>query len=445
MKARRSRSIPSHRTYLSLAIPNILTNLTVPFAGLVDIALLGHLDQVEALGGVALGTIFFDYLYWSFGFLRMSTTALVAKFFGAQDPVETRHVVLRSVAVAVAVGCLILLLKNWLLSAGFILLQGEADVESAGGAYVSARIWGAPAALCGYVIQGYLLGRQRVKAALVLATVLNGCNIALDILFIGVLKWGPEGAGLATMASEWLALALGIWLVKRDWPNAAGWNWRDTFQTSAFGRLFTLQGNIMIRTFCLISSFAVFTNFSALFGTLFLTASAILLKLLGMAAYFIDGYAFALESLAGAYAGGRKLKALRRSFRLSMAWNLASVMVFVAIFNLFGSQIVGALTQHQEVVDETLIWMPMLNWVLLFSGFAYIFDGLFIGLAKGRELRNSMLISTCFVFLPIALWAWHTARPDLLWLSLILFMVSRSITLALAAQRLFRRPRQLLV
>lgn len=435
---------PSHRAYLALAIPNILTNLTVPVAGLVDLALLGHLDQVEALGGVALGTVFFDYLYWTFGFLRMSTTALAAKAFGARDPRLTRDVMARACLVAASIGLTILVAQTLLIDAGFTFLQGEKQVEDAGLQYVHARIWGAPAALSIYVIHGYLLGRQKVRAALLLAALLNGANIVLDVWFIGFLGWGTAGAGLATMLSEWLAVGFGVFLVSRDWPSVHEWRLANAFQITEFKRLFGLQGNIMVRTFCLVSSFALFTNISALLGTLFLTASAILLKLLGVASFFIDGYAFALESLAGAYAGAKRLRALRRSYRVSLFWNLLSVVAFILVFSFFGRTIIAMLTQHEEVIVETLKWIPWLCAVLLFSGFAYILDGLFIGLAAGKRLRNSMLIATGLGFLPFAWWSWKSQSPVVLWVGLVSFMVMRTLTLGWCAERLFRKPRSLI-
>ncbi|MCB1045133.1 MAG: MATE family efflux transporter [Acidobacteria bacterium] len=418
----------------------MLTNLTVPLAGLVDLALLGHLDRVEALGGVALGVILFDYLYWSFGFLRMSTTGLVAKAFGAQDDMNTKLVVWRSLIIAAIVGIAILVLQGPLMGFGFELLQGEVDVERAGLEYVHARIWGAPAALSVYVFHGYLLGRQRVGAALVLASVLNGANIIFDVWFIGFLGWGPAGAGLATMASEWLAVGTAMLLVRRDWPKQPLDFKRDIWRADAFKSLFALQTNILIRTFCLITSFAVFTNLSAMLGTLILTANAILLKLLGMAAYFIDGFAFALESMAGAYAGARKIQALRRALNLSLAWNVGCVLLFVALFAFLGESIIGALTRHDDVIAEAMRWVPWLCVVLLFSGFAYIYDGFFIGLTQGRTLRNAMLISTVVGFLPLAWWSHFESSPHLLWLSMVSYMAFRTATLGWAARNVFRQP-----
>ena len=187
---------------MTLAVPNVLTNLTLPLAGLVDLAILGHLEDVTPLAGVALGTLIFDFAYWGFAFLRMSTTGLAAHALGAGDAEASAGVFFRSFGLAMLCGLLLITLRGPLALVGFYLLQGEPAVEQAGAAYFYARIWGAPATLGGYVIVGWLLGRQKARAALVYSIVLNGSNIVLDWLLVYKLGWGAAGAGYATMIAE---------------------------------------------------------------------------------------------------------------------------------------------------------------------------------------------------------------------------------------------------
>jgi len=410
----------------------------VPLAGLIDIALLGHLPDITPLAGVALAGLIFDFAYWGFGFLRMSTTGLTAKAFGARDATASAAIFFRAMAVGLAAG-LVLVVCQWPISAiGFGILSGGPEVEAAGKLYFGARIWGAPATMLGYVIVGWLLGRQRAKDALLFAFVLNGLNIFLDWLFIYRFGWGARGAGLATMMAEISACSIGLLLIRRAWKGLPGFDVGFLKDRQALKRLMILNGNIMVRTFCLISTFALFTNLSAGFGAVLLAANTILLKLLNTASYFIDGFAFALESLAGRFAGAENWVATRRTLRMALTWNLAAVVLFLIVFQIFPSQILGTLTAHDEVIQAGVRYLPWVSSCLLLSGFAYIFDGFFIGLADGAKLRVSMLWATLVGFLPLAMLSVYAKLPMVLWIAMVTFMAFRSITLGWAARQFFK-------
>lgn len=429
---------PSQSDFFKLAIPNILTNLCVPLAGLIDIALLGHLPDITPLAGVALAGLIFDFSYWGFGFLRMSTTGLTAKAFGAKDRANSAAIFFRAMAVGLGAG-LVLVALQWPISAiGFGILNGGPEVEAAGKLYFGARIWGAPATMFGYVIVGWLLGRQRSKDALLYALTLNGLNIFLDWVFIYRFGWGARGAGLATMLAEVTACLLGLLLVRRAWKGLPGFDIGFLKDRGAFKRLMILNGNIMVRTFCLITTFAVFTNLSAGFGAVLLAANTILLKLLNTAAYFIDGFAFALESLAGRFAGEENWLATRRSLRMALGWNLAAVALFLFGFHFFETEILGTLTAHEEVIEAGVKYLPWVSCCLLLSGFAYIYDGFFIGLADGARLRVSMMWSTLVGFLPLAMWSYSAKLPMVLWVAMVSFMAIRSATLGWGARQFFK-------
>lgn len=433
-----SPSQPTQREFLKLAIPNIITNLSVPMAGLIDVAILGHLNDINPLAGVALAGLLFDFAYWGFAFLRMSTTGLTAKAFGAGKARESAAVFFRAFALALLAGAFLILIQKPYAYLGFQLLEGEPAVEAAGKAYFYARIWGAPATMGGYVVVGWLLGRQRATDALIFALVLNGTNVFLDWLFIYQFGMGAQGAGLATMLAELASFLVGLFLVWRAWRDLPGFSF-DYFRDKAtFIQLLVLNGNIMIRTLCLIGTFAVFTNFSALMGSVLLAANTILLRLLNTAAYFIDGFAYALESLAGKYAGAEQWQRVRRSLTLALAWNLFSVLIFLGIFFLFRAEIFGLLTSHQPVIQEGVRYFPWVSGILILSGFAYIFDGFFIGLADGTRLRNSMLWATLVGFVPLAWISRELQAPHLLWFSMFLFMGIRSVTLGWSGFGLLR-------
>lgn len=431
---------PTSRAFLALAIPNILSNLAVPLAGLIDMALLGHLDDITPLAGVALGALIFDYIYMCFNFLRMGATGLTAEAHGAGDEAETMRILARSLLLAGVIGAVIIASQALIAAVGFNLLDGGAAVEAQARAYFHARVWGAPANLGLFAVLGWLLGRGRSKQVLLTATTVNGLNIVFDYWFIIELGWGARGAGLATMLADVTALGVALVLVWREWKRSGAPlpRWAEVMERKAFRAMLGLHGNIMIRTFCLISSFAMFTNISAVMGAAVLAGNALLLRFLSTAAYFIDGFAFALETFAGRYAGAGRWLSVRRALGLALGWNMVAVLLFVALFLAAGRSLLGLMTEHVEVVDFADGMVPYLAGALLLSGVAYILDGLFIGLTRGTLLRNAMLASTLVGFLPMALWARTARSPDLLWGAMICFMLARALTLALPAWRLPR-------
>jgi MATE family, multidrug efflux pump len=427
------------RRYLRLAGPNILSNLLVPLASLVDTALLGHLAEIQFLGGVALAAVLFDYVFWSFGFLRMSTTGLVAQCRGRSAPREELQVGLRAVTVGLVSGLLVLLFRETLGDLGFSLLAGDSAVESAGRDYYRWRVLGAPFALMNFALLGWFLGREESRSALVMAAAGQGTNIILDLIFIQKMGWAAAGAGAATALSQIVMLVVAIallWRHGRDLP----WRlWRAELSLILRGRelrpFFRLSGDITIRTLLLVSTFAVFTNVAATMGAIALAATAVLRGVVLIVAYFVDGFAFATESLAGVYHGGGQKDQLRKLLRLSLAWGIAMSAAALMLFLLVPRPLLGLLTDHQDVIDAAIVHLFWLAPVLLFSAPAYVFDGFFLGITRGALLRRAMAVSVILGFAPWAIWAWRAQSLTLLWLSLSLFMLLRTISLGLPARR----------
>ena len=425
------------RRFTRLAVPNILSNVTVPLVGLVDTAMLGHLPDIRFLGGVALGAVLFDYVYWTFGFLRMGTTGTTAQAVGRDRQDEVWQILYRSVVVALGIAAMLLVTQRLLTAIGFGLLSGDAGIEAAGRDYFNARIWAAPATLTNFVLLGWLLGRERARAALVMTVVANLCNVALDWLLIMKFGLAAWGAGAATAASQYVMLAVGLALVFAD-PDRRPASRAAILDRERLGELFRLNRDILVRTLCLISTFALFTNFSAIMGATVLAANAILLRLLGVASYLIDGAAFATESLAGIYHGRADGPGLRRLLRLSLLTGEAFGLLLVAALLLFPDPIFGLLTSHPEVraaVGEYVVWMVP---VLVFGAVAYILDGFFLGLTAGTTLRNAMLVSTLVFFVPLGLWALRKGDNHLLWAAMAIYMIGRDITLGAALPGLLR-------
>jgi MATE family multidrug resistance protein len=425
-----------HRRFARLTVLNIIANITIPLASLVDTALLGHLESIRFLAGVALASVVFEYVYWSFGFLRMGTTGVTAQAVGRGDEGEVFRTLYRSLVLAWVVAAGILLLQVPLRELGFFLLGGTAEVEAAGREYFNARIWAAPATLSNFVFVGWFLGREESGAALAMTAVANLANVVLDYIFIVRLDLAAFGAGLGTAISQALMLGTALALL-RSRSGKIPWVWTEVWQTEAVLKLFRLNRDILLRTVALISAFALFTNFSSLMGTVVLAANAVLLRWVTLAAYLIDGAAFATESLAGILLGTGDRAALRRLQGLALKAGVVFASPFLALALLRPEFPIRVLTSHSATVDMALRYLPWLAPLLLFGAMAYIFDGLFLGLTAGRTLRNAMLFSTLGVFLPIAALALHLDSNHLLWASMVAFMLARTVTLWRASASLY--------
>ncbi len=404
----------------------------VPLASLVDVAFLGHLTEIRHLAGVAIATVLFNYIYWTFGFLRMGTTGLTAQARGRESTEQVISILLRNSAIALTIGMVILILQQPLGEIGFTLLQAEPEVLEAGRDYYRALIYGAPATLINFVLLGWFLGKEQGSKVLLLSTTGKVANIVLDYLFIVRWQQSSSGAGAATAISQYVTLAVGLILVANELP----WNsWANyskrVFDLSALQATFVLNRDILIRTLALVSTFAVFTNLSATIGTEVLAANTLLLQVVTLAAYFIDGIAFATESIAGNLQGQGKEDRLIPLLKLAGSTSLIAGLGFAAIFCLFPQGLFGLLTNHSEVIEGVRDYIWWLFPVLGFGAIAYMLDGYFLGLTAGKILRQSTSIAAFLGFAPVAIAAWYWQANNLLWLALAVFMATRSITLGL--------------
>lgn len=421
------------KEFMDQALPNIFSNLSTPLAGLVDTAMLGHQPKIDSLAGVALAGVIFSYVYWGFGFLRMGTTGLTAKAKGARDSVGVADTFFRGMFLALSIAATLLILRHAIGTLGFSILDGPPEVEHSGRDYFEVRILGAPAVLGLYVITGWFIGQGLPRISLALSVFVNVANIALDTLFIYQLQWGAYGAGLATALAAGLTFVMGLALVRRYWGERPPFRFGRVFERGAFRKMLVLKSDILARTLCLILVMTTFTNVSAGFGKLVLAANAILMKLLTMASYLIDGYAFALEALAGRFAGAGDTVGVKRTLRIAIGYAVLTSTVIITVYLLFGGVVLGWFTSHADVVELAESCLPWVTLALVFSTLSYVYDGLFIGLANGKILRNSMAIaSVCF--LPLAWWAGQIKDLNLLWAAMAFFMAVRTGVLTYKAK-----------
>ncbi|NJR52587.1 MAG: MATE family efflux transporter [Leptolyngbyaceae cyanobacterium CSU_1_3] len=408
----------------------------VPLAGWMDVAFLGHLSEIHHLAGVALATVLFNYIYWTFGFLRMGTTGMTAQAVGRDDADAILLIGLRNATVAIGLGMMILLLQSPIKMIGFTLLSATAEVKASGQIFYNALIWGAPATLLNFVLIGWLLGQSQSAQVLLLSIVGNLSNVGLDYLLIVRSGWQSAGAGISTAISQYLMLVVGIILVGRKVQfsqihRLAG----QILNPAALKATLILNREILIRTFSLISTFAVFTNLSSMFGTEILSTNTLLLQVVTLAAYFIDGLAFAVETLAGELKGQQNFKELASLVKISVLTSLSLGLSFAITFIFFPVPLFGLLTHHAEILQQVKEYVRWLFPVLGFGSIAYLLDGYFLGLTEGRILRISVVTALAIGFVPMAIVACYSRNNHLLWLALGLFMACRATVLSI---RLFQ-------
>jgi MATE family multidrug resistance protein len=439
---RRHSTAVGHRRLLALAVPIVLANLTQPILSGVDTAVAGHLPGPAALGGVALGGLFFNFVLWGFGFLRMGTTGFVAQAQGARDWTGLRAILLRALLLAAGIGAVLLLLRTPLINLALDLLGGSAAVRGNATAYCQARIWSAPATLGNYVVLGYLLGRQRMRLGLLLQVVINLVNMALALLFVFGFGWGVAGIGAATAGADWAGLGLGLVLLWRlRQPDLPAARWREVLERQALFRLLLVNGDIFIRTLCLVASFGWFAHLGAGLGDTILAANALLLNFQTFMAFGLDGFAQAAEALVGAAIGARDAPGLRRAIRLSIGWAFGCAAVFSLFYLLFGPAVIALLTDQPGIRATAAIYLPWAVLSPLISVWSFQLDGVFIGATRTRALRDSVALSAAG-FLAATLVLQPAFGNHGLWASLMILMILRGATLGRWLGRIVIDPDQ---
>jgi MATE family multidrug resistance protein len=420
----------------ALAGPIIISNISTPLLGAVDTAVVGHLPDPAYIGGVAVGAVIFNFLYWGFGFLRMGTTGFTAQALGAGDHQELRATLARAMLLAFALGGALLALQTPIGWLALALFEAGERVETLARAYYDIRIWSAPAALANYVMLGWLLGNRRAGAVMLLQIALNGINIVLDLAFVLGFGWGVEGVALASVLAEYIALFWGLAIVARILRSiAGGWDRRRIADRPRLTALLHVNLNILIRTLCLLAAFAAFTTQSAKMGEVLLAANTIVLQLQYLMAYALDGFAHAAEILAGHALGARSRQAFKQAVRTSTAWAVATAALATAIYLVLGRVIIGLFTDIDTVRAAAESYLPWMILLPVVSVWSFQLDGIFIGMTRTAEMRNAMILSLAVFFA-----ACRLLVPVLdnhgLWLAFTIFMLTRAATLGIYYPRL---------
>ncbi len=419
-----------------LAGPIMISNITVALLGMVDTAVVGHLEESYYLGGVTLAMVIFNFLYWGLAFLRMGTTGIIAQFYGAEDTDNLRASLVQALIMAVILGLVVLVLQTAISSISFSLLKGSDEVKIYANIYYDWAIWAAPAVLLNLVLTGYLLGMHKAKSTLLLAVSINLINIIFDLFFVLVLKMDVRGVALATVIAQYSGLILAIYLSLRILKQHPG-RWRKDLllHFENIKDMLAVNHNIFIRTVSLIFVFAFFTHQGAGMGDSVLAANAVLMNFYLLMALGLDGFATASEVLVGKSIGARDNHAFWKSVKIAMGWAFVFSIFFALLFLFFGKNIINVITNLEEV--RTLAY-EYLNWLIiapLLAIWCFTWDGIYVGARRAVEMRNSMLISTFLIFLPI--WYYFQGLGNHgLWLALSMFLIARSISMTFLAYRI---------
>lgn len=439
---RRNHADNSRRAILALAWPIVLANIAAPLLALTDTAIIGRIGSTADLGGLALGSLLFNLLYWTFGFLRMGTTGFVANANGRDDSAAVRAHVLRAGLMGLVCGSALTALQVPLLAAGLAVFDASTAVEGVAAQYLQIRLWSAPASLLIVAIMGGLIGLGDSRSVLIVQVLLNSLNIVLDLALGVGLGLGIVGVALGTVIAEWLAAGLALVLLRRvlasrandDEPllplarlrNWAGWR-----------AVLGANGDIMLRTLCLLLGFAWFTNRGAQFGDTVLAANHLLLQFITFSAFFLDGFANAAESRVGAAVGARRVDRLDTVVRHSTQLAVATAAGLAAGVWLLGPSLIGLLTDLPDVREQASAFLPWTAAYVLLSVGAFQLDGIFIGASQTRAMRNASLVAVLiFLALSLALGSWQNLG---LWLAFVGYVIARACTLLVAYPSLRRR------
>ena len=423
----------------------MLANISTPLLGIVDTAILGHLDSPRYLAAVAVGSSLITFLFWSFSFLRMGTTGLSAQAFGSGDDEQSRLIIARSIILALVLGLLLIVLSPWLLPLGFSLLVPAAGSEQLALSYAQIRIGSTPALLITLAIIGWLIGQQQARWPLLITVVTHGLNILLDVVLIIGLGLHSDGAALATVIAEYSGCGLALWVLWRQLCQQPGQlhrsqRYRATlyqFQLyrsqllrwADYRQLLLINRQLFIRTLALLFSFSFFTAQGAQLGENTLAANTLLINLLLLVSFALDGFANAAEALAGEAIGRRDYRRFIETCRHCAGWTLLTAGLFSLLFVLCGPQLIALQTSLPAVRTEALAYLPWLWLLPLVAAGSYLLDGIFIGATRTAAMQYSMLFSLLAVYLPCWYFSQHWGNHGL-WLALILFNLSRSLSLA---------------
>jgi len=428
--------LDQHKRLFYLALPMVLSNITVPLLGLVDTAVIGHLEHAYFLGGSTIGAMLITSVVWLCGFLRMSTTGLSAQSLGLGNVSKNLLILLRGISLAFFIGILLILLQGPFLDVALTIAGGSEKVQFYANQYAQIRIWGVPAALANLVILGWLIGNQQSKAVMWILIVTNVINICLDLVFVYLFNWQVRGVALASLLAEYSGMLLGIILISRRYSSTLTTLFsnlqqlaKELFDKQILRHYFQLNRDILIRTLCLQVCFLFITFQGARLGDTVVAANAILMNFLLLISFGLDGIANAAEAMVGKAHGEKDNKQLKQTVHIALFWSFVFACLYALLFATLGSFLLTMISDIDSVIEFANHYI---NWMILLplvSCWCFLYDGVYIGLMQAKVMRNTMVVATFACFFP----AWFLLQSlgnHGLWAAFSIFMLARGATLA---------------
>lgn len=418
------------RQILHIALPSIVSNITVPLLGLIDVSIVGHLGAASYIGAIAVGGMLFNMIYWLFGFLRMGTGGLTAQAYGRHDLEEVTRILLRSLSISLLLALALLLLQYPIRNIAFMCMDTSEEVRQLATLYFHICIWGAPATLGLYGFTGWYIGMQNSRFPMFIAITQNIVNIAASLFFVFALKMKVEGVALGTLVAQYAGLGMAclLWLTYYR-PLRKYLRQKALFDRTEMKRFFQVNRDIFIRTLCLIAVTVFFTSTGAAYGDVVLAVNALLMQLFTLFSYFMDGFAYAGEALTGKYIGAKDNQSLRLTIRHLFKWGIALSLLFTLLYGAGGKSFLGLLTNDTSVISAS---EEYIYWVLAIplAGFsAFLLDGICIGATATHLMLRSMLVASASFFL--LYYGLHdTLGNHALWMAFIVYLALRGIVQA---------------
>ena len=415
------------RQILQIALPSIVSNITVPLLGMIDVAIVGHMGSPVYIGAVAVGSMIFNLVYWLFGFLRMGSSGLTSQALGRRDFTEVMRLLVRSTTIALGIALMLILLQVPMKWVAFELIGPTADVAPIAQTYFYIVIWGAPAVLGLYSLSGWYIGMQNTRFPMFISIMQNVVNILASLTLVYGFGMKIEGVALGTVIAQYAGFIVALGLLLRYYGRLRGYLvLRGTFVREAMGRFFHVNSDIFLRTLCLVAVNLFFTSAGARSGAVILSVNTVLMQLYLFFSYFMDGFAYAGEALGGKTYGARNVAAFRETLHRLWIWALIVTLAYTLLYIGGGRWIVGILTDEAQVLEasqEYLCWI----WLIPAAGAAaFIWDGVFIGITATRGMLVSSFLSALGFFIVYLLAESHLGNHGL-WLAMIIYLDLRGI------------------
>lgn len=416
-----------NKRILGLAVPSIISNITVPLLGLVDVSIVGHLGSATYIGAIAVGGMLFSMIYWIFGFLRMGTSGLTAQAYGRRDLAEVILLFVRSVGIAFGLALLLILLQYPILKVAFTLIDATPAIKELASLYFRICIWGAPAVLGLYSFAGWFVGMQNSRFPMYIAITQNVVNIAASLFFVFVWNRGVAGVAMGTLVAQYAGLLMAslLWYgyYRRLWQKL---NWQMLTDYEAMRSFFILNRDIFFRTLCLVAVTTYFTSRGAEQGDIILAVNTLMMQLFTLYSYIMDGFAYAGEALTGRYVGAHNQADLRRMIRTLFAWGIGLALAFTLLYGIGGSSFLGLLTNEQEVLNASSDYFYWVLAIPLAGMTAFLWDGIYIGATASRQMLYSMLVASVSFFILQGIFQQRMGNHAL-WMAFIAYLFLRGL------------------